>query len=96
MLIATRKAGECIICGVGEATVRVWVLSISGNRVKLGIEGPQAIAVYRAEVSAPPNSSGALISPTLCLNNNENVPQQVNANDSTENGRTSRTGDDGV
>ncbi len=74
MLIATQKAGECIICGVGGATVRVWVLDISGNRVKLGIEGPKTIAVYRAEMLAHPNSSGAFISPTLCQNNNEHVP----------------------
>ena len=46
MLILTRKAEQAIIID-GETTVRV--LSIDGDRVKLGIDAPTRIGVLREE-----------------------------------------------
>lgn len=49
MLILTRKLGEGITIG---DQIRVVVVEIHGNQVKLGIEAPRGIAVHREEVLA--------------------------------------------
>ena len=68
MLILTRKAGETIRIG---SEIKVQVLEIKGNQIRIGIEAPRNIAVHRQEVyeqiqqenldaakSAPQNLSG--------------------------------------
>ncbi|MEE8421780.1 MAG: carbon storage regulator CsrA [Dehalococcoidia bacterium] len=47
MLILTRKANQAIVIN-GNTTVRV--LSIDGDRVKLGIEAPSEVGVVRDEL----------------------------------------------
>lgn len=47
MLILTRRAGEAVI--VGE-NVRIAVLDIRGNQVRLGVEAPRDVSVHREEV----------------------------------------------
>lgn len=47
MLILTRKANQAVVID-GTTTVRV--LSIDGDRVKLGIDAPPEIAVVRDEL----------------------------------------------
>jgi carbon storage regulator len=47
MLILTRKSEQGIVIA-GEVTVRV--LSIDGERVKIGIDAPRAISVLREEL----------------------------------------------
>ena len=47
MLILTRKAEQAIV--IGEHTI-VRVLSVDGDRVKLGIDAPANIAVLREEL----------------------------------------------
>ena len=46
MLVLSRKAEQEIV--IGEC--RIKVLSIQGGRVRLGIEAPPHIAVYRSEL----------------------------------------------
>jgi carbon storage regulator len=48
-LIITRKAGERIC--VGDDVV-ITVMEISGSSVRLGVEAPREIPVYRAEIYA--------------------------------------------
>jgi len=48
MLVLSRKIGEEIQIG---SSVSLRVLGISGGRVKLGIAGPRAVRVARAELS---------------------------------------------
>jgi carbon storage regulator len=48
MLVLSRKLNEAIIVD-GHTTVRI--ISISGNRVKLGIEAPSSVPVHREEIS---------------------------------------------
>ena len=48
MLVLSRKIGEEIRIG---SCMNLSVLAISGGRVKLGISGPRAIRVARAELS---------------------------------------------
>jgi carbon storage regulator len=47
MLVLSRKLNEAIIID-GHTTVRV--ISVSGNRVKLGIEAPASVSVHREEI----------------------------------------------
>ena len=47
MLVLTRKPNEAIVL---NDTVRVTVLGVKGDRVRLGIEAPSDVAVDRAEV----------------------------------------------
>lgn len=47
MLVLTRKLGEVI--RVGDV-VTVRVLEVKGNQVRLGVEAPAEIRIYREEV----------------------------------------------
>jgi carbon storage regulator len=47
MLVLTRKLGEVI--RVGDA-VTVRILEVKGNQVRLGVEAPADVRIYREEV----------------------------------------------
>jgi carbon storage regulator len=47
MLVLTRRPGESIKLG---ETITITVLSIKGKQIKLGIEVPEDMPVYREEV----------------------------------------------
>ena len=47
MLVLTRKVGEAIALGEG---IKVKVIEIKGNQVRLGIEAPADVRIYREEV----------------------------------------------
>ena len=47
MLVLTRRAGESIVIG---DDVRVVVLDVRGDTIRLGIEAPRSVQVHRAEV----------------------------------------------
>ena len=47
MLVLSRKAEQGII--IAE-TIRVVVLGVRGNRVKLGLEGPDNVPIHREEI----------------------------------------------
>ena len=47
MLVLTRKAGEEIVLG---SDVVVKVISVLGDKVKIGVEAPRALRVLRREV----------------------------------------------
>ena len=47
MLIITRRAGEKVM--VGDDVV-VHVMEIAGNTVRVGIEAPRSVPVYREEI----------------------------------------------
>lgn len=47
MLILTRKLNEEIII---DSEIKVKILSISDNQVKIGISAPSAVSIYRGEV----------------------------------------------
>jgi len=48
MLVLTRRLGEEIV--VPALQLRVRVLSVEGEKVRLGITAPAQVAVYREEV----------------------------------------------
>ncbi len=47
MLILTRKVGESVLIGDG---IKVSVLAVKGNQVRVGIDAPKDISVHREEV----------------------------------------------
>jgi carbon storage regulator len=47
MLVLTRRLGEGVTIGQG---IRVVVLGIKGNQVRLGIEAPAQTEIYRDEI----------------------------------------------
>lgn len=47
MLLITRKPGQQVIVG---GMVRVVVVEVKGNRVKLGFEAPERISILREEL----------------------------------------------
>jgi carbon storage regulator len=55
-LVLTRRAGESIVIG---DDVRVVVLDVRGDTVRLGIEAPRSVQVHRAEVYAEVQAANA-------------------------------------
>jgi carbon storage regulator len=47
MLVLTRKPGQSIMIGEG---VEIQVLSVSGEKVRLGVTAPKDVAIFRNEV----------------------------------------------
>ena len=50
MLVLSRRIGEEIVIG---GNVRVTVLNVSGQKVRLGIMAPTSVAVLRQELLVP-------------------------------------------
>jgi carbon storage regulator len=48
MLVLSRKIDEALI--LADGTIRIVVLSVQGEQVKLGIEAPRSISVMREEL----------------------------------------------
>lgn len=47
MLILTRKKDETIVIG---DDIRITVIDIQGDKVRIGIEAPRELSVYRQEI----------------------------------------------
>ncbi|MDG9729953.1 carbon storage regulator CsrA [Ignatzschineria sp. RMDPL8A] len=47
MLILTRKVGEKLII---DDNIEVVILEIKGNQIRVGIEAPKEISIFREEV----------------------------------------------
>jgi carbon storage regulator CsrA len=50
MLVLSRKTHETIVIG---SDIQVTVVSVSANRVKIGIQAPDDVRVLRSELSPP-------------------------------------------
>ena len=48
MLVLTRSVGERLFVKDGE--IKIQVLEVKGNQVRIGIEAPKHIAIHREEV----------------------------------------------
>jgi len=62
MLVLTRRIGEEIVIA---GDIRVMVVAVNGQRVRLGITAPSSVPVARMELLA---DSGAAASPTVVRN----------------------------
>ncbi|MBY0231117.1 MAG: carbon storage regulator CsrA [Gemmataceae bacterium] len=47
MLVLSRKVGEEIVIG---DSIRLRVLAVNGNQVKLGFEAPRSVSIHRQEL----------------------------------------------
>lgn len=47
MLVLTRKTGETLLLG---ENIEIKIISIEGDQVKIGIEAPKSLKIYRQEV----------------------------------------------
>ncbi len=47
MLILTRRIGESVVIG---DDVKITVLAVRGNQIRLGIEAPKEVSVHRLEI----------------------------------------------
>jgi carbon storage regulator len=47
MLILTRRVGECLII---NDDIKVAVLGVKGNQIRIGIEAPKEVEVHREEI----------------------------------------------
>ena len=56
MLVLSRKRSESI--RIGKEGIKITVLEIIGGKVKIGIEAPEHIPVYREEVWQTIHSKG--------------------------------------
>ena len=54
MLVLSRKVGEEIVIG---DNIRVRVLSIQGNQVRLGFVAPREVAITREELLSRPDAT---------------------------------------
>ena len=48
MLILTRRHGETIMIGDGE--IKITVLGVKGNKVRIGVDAPKNVPVHREEI----------------------------------------------
>lgn len=55
MLVLTRKTNQSIMIG---DEIEVSVLSVAGDKVRIGIDAPRSVAVFRKEVYDPPGERG--------------------------------------
>jgi carbon storage regulator len=58
MLILSRKPGEQIVIG---GDIRLTVVEVSGNRVKLGVLAPANVIIQREELCRRAASSGPIL-----------------------------------
>lgn len=50
MLILTRRVGETIVIGNVGDEVKVTVLGVKGNQVRIGVNAPKSISIHREEI----------------------------------------------
>jgi carbon storage regulator len=51
MLVLSRKENECIVI---DGRIKVTVVEIKGGKIKLGIEAPKEVGVWREEIVTSP------------------------------------------
>ncbi len=54
MLVLSRKVGEEVVIG---DNVRVTVVAVHGNQVRLGFQAPECVTIFREELLRKPGTS---------------------------------------
>jgi carbon storage regulator len=60
MLVLSRKLNETIVI---DGNIRITVVGIRGNQVRIGIEAPNSVKIFRQELVVPVHSSQELEGP---------------------------------
>jgi carbon storage regulator len=53
MLILGRKVDQAILIGEGDQQVRVLIVRIRGDEVRIGIDAPKEVPIVREELEEP-------------------------------------------
>lgn len=61
MLILSRRAGESLIIG---DNVRITIVAVAGNQVRVGIEAPKDVSVHREEIYERIHGAGSVATVT--------------------------------
>jgi len=69
MLVLTRKSNQSIMIG---DEIEVSVLSVMGEKVRIGIQAPQKVPVFRKEIYLEIHREAGTVAPT----NDSHAPQQ--------------------
>lgn len=59
MLVLGRKVGEKVVIGAGDAQITITVMEIDRDKIRLGIEAPREVPIFRSEllpIDAPEES----------------------------------------
>ena len=83
MLVLTRKIGEQIRIG---DTVTVRVLEVRGSQVRLGVDAPADVRIYREEIYHPEREANGAAQPA------NGAAEPANGNAPTPAGSTKLTG----
>jgi carbon storage regulator len=73
MLVLTRKIGERIL--IGDA-ITVRVLEVRGSQVRLGVEAPAEVRIFREEIYHPERESNGAAE-AECPNGTPDVPPKA-------------------
>jgi carbon storage regulator len=57
MLVLRRKPGESIVM---NGVIKIYVLAVEGDRVKIGIDAPPDVVIVRTEIMGREDEHGAL------------------------------------
>lgn len=76
MLVLTRKAREQIVIG---NNIKVTIVKIEGQKVRIGIDAPDEVAVHRQEIADSINSEESLSTAQKTARNQRNRRQHVPA-----------------
>jgi carbon storage regulator len=76
MLVLTRKPGQSIMIGDG---IEVQVLSVAGEKVRLGISAPREVGIFRNEVYERIESENAKNAETKEAGPDAKVGTELNA-----------------
>lgn len=52
MLVLSRKLSESVVAAVNGVSIKVVVVEIRGDKVRLGFEAPPEVVIHRSEVWA--------------------------------------------
>jgi carbon storage regulator len=63
MLVLSRKVGEEIVI---DGEIRVSIVRVRGNRVRLGIQAPADVSIRRQDTPPPPEGAGSKARGPLC------------------------------
>ena len=59
MLVLSRKLGETVCIG---SEITLSIVEVKGNRVKIGIEAPRHLEIWRGELGGEPSAHSAATS----------------------------------